>query len=91
MTWAAPGYKQPPGWSKTRARILERDEHQCYLCSNAADQVDHVVPVHKGGTHDDANLAAICVPCHKAKTQREAAQARPRRKRPSEPHPNRRR
>ncbi|WP_245392277.1 HNH endonuclease [Salinicola halophyticus] len=37
-----------------------------------ATEVDHIVNVEAGGTDDDSNLEAICSPCHKAKTAREA-------------------
>ena len=89
MTWTTPGYKQPPGWKQTRARILKRDAYTCYLCNEPGHEVDHKIPVHLGGGHDDDNLAAICTPCHKAKTQAEATRARPRRRREPEEHPNR--
>ena len=70
------------GWTYTggpsraiKRRVLERDGHRCYLrgprCIGHATQVDHVVNVAAGGTHDEGNLAAICAPCHEAKTQGE--------------------
>lgn len=31
-------------------------------------QVDHILPVHDGGTDDPANLRLLCVPCHKLVT-----------------------
>jgi 5-methylcytosine-specific restriction endonuclease McrA len=37
-----------------------------------ADTIDHLTPVSKGGSHDDANLAAIHrTPCHDDKTEQE--------------------
>ncbi len=41
-----------------------------------ATEVDHIVNVESGGTDDDSNLEAICSPCHKAKTAREAQAGR---------------
>lgn len=35
-------------------------------------QVDHIVPLAKGGTDDLENLQLLCIECHKIKTQREA-------------------
>lgn len=89
MPWSnTPGQRIP---EPTRQRILRRDRRHCYLCGEpGATQVDHVTPRHRGGGDDDANLAAICEPCHKAKTQREAAAQRntkARRRREPEPHP----
>lgn len=68
-------------WDKTRRRILERDKGLCQPCLmtgrvTLARQVDHKVPKAEGGTDDDANLQAICVECHKLKTQAEALRAR---------------
>lgn len=36
-----------------------------------AREVDHITPLERGGTHDEANLQALCKPCHSAKTARE--------------------
>ena len=35
-----------------------------------AQEVDHIVPLEDGGTHDEANLQALCKPCHSSKTAR---------------------
>lgn len=64
-------------WDKLRLRILIRDKHLCQPCLrqgrvHPADQVDHRIPKAQGGTDDEANLQAICTPCHKAKTAEEA-------------------
>ncbi|WP_411292900.1 HNH endonuclease [Streptomyces sp. CBMA123] len=62
-----------PGWSRIRLRVLYRDRKTCYLCqSTGANEVDHIVPVARGGTHDLTNLAAVCSACHRQKTQRES-------------------
>ena len=63
----------PPGWTKTRARILRRDHWTCYLCGNPASEVDHVI---KDGGEHDGNLAAICYPCHKVKSSAEGHEAK---------------
>jgi 5-methylcytosine-specific restriction endonuclease McrA len=65
-------------WQRLRDQILERDGRICYVCHKpGADTVDHINPVWKGGTDDPANLGAIHdKPCHRAKTAREAAEAR---------------
>lgn len=36
-----------------------------------AQEVDHILPLDRGGSHDEANLQALCKPCHSAKTARE--------------------
>ena len=73
-------------WVKLRERILARDCHLCQTCAKAgrvtpATAVDHIKPKAQGGTDDPGNLAAICDPCHRAKTAAEAAQAQGRKPR----------
>lgn len=63
-------------WQKLRERILRRDNGLCQPCLeagrvSAASHVDHKTPKSRGGTDADENLQAICVTCHKAKTDRE--------------------
>ncbi len=70
-------------WVKLRERILARDSYLCQTCAKAgrltpATAVDHIVPKAQGGTDDPGNLAAICDPCHRAKTSAEAARAQGR-------------
>ena len=62
-------------WDKARLRILRRDKGLCQPCLHCgrvtpAKQVDHIIAKSAGGTDDDKNLQAICLPCHKAKTAR---------------------
>ncbi len=35
-------------------------------------ELDHVVPLIEGGSHDADNLQTLCVPCHRSKTADEA-------------------
>ncbi|NMY81657.1 HNH endonuclease [Pseudomonas rhodesiae] len=62
-------------WRRKRESILIRDNYTCRVCGLTTKdlEVDHIVNVAQGGTDDDGNLQAICVPCHKAKTARESA------------------
>ena len=62
-------------WRRKRESILIRDNYTCRVCGLTIKdlEVDHIVNVAQGGTDDDGNLQAICVPCHKAKTARESA------------------
>jgi 5-methylcytosine-specific restriction endonuclease McrA len=43
-------------------------------------ELDHVVPLADGGTHELANLQTLCRPCHRAKTAREAGERARRRR-----------
>jgi 5-methylcytosine-specific restriction protein A len=56
-------------------------EPVCRICKNlglvtATTEVDHIIPMAKGGGHGRDNLQGICTPCHKRKTADEALEAR---------------
>lgn len=72
-SWGAGRGGRP--WRRKRESILIRDNYTCRVCGLTTKdlEVDHIVNVAQGGTDDDGNLQAICVPCHKAKTARESA------------------
>lgn len=49
---------------KLRDYIFAR-EPLCRLCeNNIATQIDHIVPLFKGGGNEIENLQPICEPCH---------------------------
>ncbi len=59
-------------WSRIRQVILLRDP-LCLACLRngvtiASVEVDHIVPIEKGGSDDDSNLQGLCHDCHTAKT-----------------------
>jgi len=54
-------------WAIVRGRILERDHFVCAYCDGHADEVDHVMPLARGGNNDDENLAACCGWCNRSK------------------------
>lgn len=91
MPWRS-DYQRPRGWDRTRRRVLRRDP-VCRACRTApSTEVDHVVPEHLGGGHDEDNLQGLCADCHQRKTKAETAAARwrperPRRVRPVPKHP----
>jgi 5-methylcytosine-specific restriction enzyme A len=49
----------------------------------AGDEVDHEVPLWKGGADDESNFATRCKPHHAAKTAREAAERAGNEQRPA--------
>lgn len=63
---------------KRAARIMRQHDRVCHVCEQPmADQVDHVIPLVEGGADTDENLRPIhSIPCHRDKTQREAARGR---------------
>ena len=62
-------------WRRKREAILIRDNYTCRVCGLTTKdlEVDHIINVAQGGTDDDGNLQAICIPCHKTKTARESS------------------
>jgi len=64
-------------WRRIRIAHLRR-EPLCRFCEakgvmTAATEVDHIVALADGGTHDDANLRSLCHFCHSARTARDQA------------------
>jgi 5-methylcytosine-specific restriction protein A len=60
-------------WMRRRKEILERDAYLCVACRakgriTDATDVDHIVPLSKGGTDDLGNLQSLCERCHKSKS-----------------------
>lgn len=61
---------------KTRKAVFERAGEQCVSCGSYADlEIDHIVPVSKGGTSDAANLQALCRRCNRRKHNQYAEQS----------------
>lgn len=66
-------------WETLRVQVLMQAKGlcQCIECKASgavrlATEVDHIVPLWAGGSNDIANLQAISVECHRAKSEREA-------------------
>lgn len=97
MSWGEKSNRiVPTNWKGIKARVLRAHDGICHLCKHPdAEQVDHILNVARGGTHDDSNLAPIhgrpCPTCggrcHAEKTGQEAAAGRttPRRVPPKHP------
>lgn len=56
-------------------RIRMRDLCTCRACGHVTatheGEVDHRIPLSRGGNDDDENLQWLCKPCHRAKTKQE--------------------
>ena len=53
-----------------RRAIFLRDGHRCQYCGDLAENIDHVVPRSRGGTHTWDNVVAACRPCNARKEDR---------------------
>lgn len=63
-------------WMAIRSRIMVRAKGLCEHCTKAgrirpASEIDHITPLAQGGKDNDANLQALCVECHQAKSKAE--------------------
>ena len=57
---------------RIRQRVLVRDGVACVKCGCGLNlEIDHVVPLSRGGQEADANRQVLCVDCHRAKTEQE--------------------
>jgi 5-methylcytosine-specific restriction endonuclease McrA len=95
MAWARGTYsprsrRLPSNWPALRKQVLARDGYRCchvennLRCTDAATDVDHIF---HGDNHDPMNLQALCAYHHRIKSSREGHAARPKMRRPVEPHP----
>jgi len=58
-------------WRKLRAMVLN-EQPICQHCRReAATEVDHIVPLSRGGENTMENLQGLCKSCHSRKTARE--------------------
>lgn len=57
-----------------RYEIMRRDGFQCVLCgASGADaniEIDHILPVSKGGGNDKENLRTLCFKCNRGKSNK---------------------
>lgn len=63
-------------WRRKRQIVIRSDKGLCRPCSKQGvmtvfNDVDHIVPVSKGGSNEIENLQCICTKCHNKKTAKE--------------------
>lgn len=51
----------------TRRAVFARDGHRCQYCGATAENIDHVVPRSRGGSHTWENVVAACRRCNATK------------------------
>lgn len=62
-------------WRRVRQQALARDQYTCQKCGQVSQvmEVDHIQPLHLGGTDLLANLQTLCPLCHSIKTSSETS------------------
>ena len=60
--------------SKLREYIKKRDRYTCQLCGNTTQrepnlllEIDHIIPIARGGLTEENNLQTLCWKCNRAK------------------------
>ncbi len=54
-----------------RATVLVRDGGRCRRCQRAINlEMDHIVPVSKGGRTEESNLQVLCRRCNRVKSRK---------------------
>ncbi len=54
-----------------RDRILKRDGYKCCRCPNTENlEIDHIIPLSKGGRHDEDNFQVLCRRCNRKKSNK---------------------
>ena len=64
----------------TRREVFARDRQRCQYCGRERAELtlDHVMPRHRGGTHEWENIVTACRPCNHRKGGRTPREARMR-------------
>jgi 5-methylcytosine-specific restriction endonuclease McrA len=58
-------------YKEKRLRVLARDGFVCHYCGADAEQVDHIIPISRGGDPVDLdNMVACCKTCNISKGNR---------------------
>ncbi len=63
--------------TKLRTQIKERDNYTCQKCHNSIHQepnllleIDHIIPISKGGLTEEDNLQTLCWRCNRSKSNK---------------------
>ncbi len=59
----------------TRANVFERDNYTCQMCGRTISdgvklEIDHIIPVSKGGSDNMSNLQTLCFDCNRGKSNK---------------------
>lgn len=76
MTDRAPTKRDKSEAARRRRLLHLRANPLCVEClklgrTTPAVELDHIVPLHKGGADDETNVQGLCRPCHAAKSATE--------------------
>ena len=55
----------------TIEQLKELLSKPCAYCSASSEQIDHIIPISKGGLHDISNVVGACKPCNLMKSDKD--------------------
>lgn len=58
-------------WKRIRDRYIKKHPSCEWCLIKPSEEVHHIVPISRGGTHLDCNLMALCHECHAEVHKRE--------------------
>lgn len=53
-----------------KVEIHVRDNYTCVYCGAESEEIDHVIPLSRGGDNSDKNLVAACKSCNRKKSDK---------------------
>lgn len=57
--------------SAAKEKIFIRDKYECQYCGSKEElEIDHIIPLSKGGNNDDSNLITACHKCNNLKSDK---------------------
>ena len=59
-------------YKQMRQAILKRDDHTCQYCGQPGNQIDHIIPISKGGEDHETNMCVSCATCNASKKNQDA-------------------
>ena len=67
--------RKKPISGRVRQNVLMRDDYSCQICGatvkdGAKLEIDHIIPVSKGGSNKEKNLQVLCQKCNREKHNR---------------------
>ena len=70
-------------WPKgLKRRLMRRQDNTCSYCAYrrvaTSMDIDHIIPVSRGGSNDESNLQVICKPCNQRKGDQDDREFRER-------------
>ena len=63
-------------YAKLRLYIFARDNYICHYCDQGGGtlELDHIIPISRGGTNAEDNLATSCFKCNRQKRNKTGAE-----------------